>query len=65
MAKAAKTAIKTNKDRSFSSKMTKGEKVEVITTALVIRPLKAENGHYRFKRVLTKMTKEAKEAMGM
>ena len=46
------------KDRSFAAKMSKKDKEEEIPTALVIKPVKSEDGHYKFKRILTKMTNE-------
>ncbi|MBM3264877.1 MAG: hypothetical protein FJY97_15820 [candidate division Zixibacteria bacterium] len=67
MAKAAKTAIKSGgKDRSFAAKMTKGNSAaEVAPTSLIIRPQMGDNGFYKFRRVLTKMTAENKKALGM
>jgi hypothetical protein len=58
---------KGGKDRSFAAKMAKADKgaAEQTATALVIRPFKSGNGHYKFKRVLAKLTKENKEALGV
>ena len=54
------------KDRSFASKVAKADKhEEIVQTALIIKPIKAENGHYKFKRILTKLTDENKKAHGV
>ncbi len=56
------------KDRSFANKMSKKgdpNQEEVILTALVVKPVKSETGHYKFKRLLTKMTKENKQSLGV
>ena len=54
------------KDRSFAAKMAKADQgEEVIQTALVIKPIQSKDGHYKFKRILTKLTKENKEALGI
>jgi len=55
------------KDRSFASKMAKGEKDqdEPVQTALVVKPVKSESGNYKFKRVLAKLTPENKKALGV
>jgi hypothetical protein len=55
------------KDRSFANKMSKADQnqEEVIPTALVVKPVKCQDGHYKFKRVLAKMTKENKQALGV
>ena len=54
------------KDRSFAAKLAKADKhEEVVQTALVIKPIKTENGHYKFKRVLAKLTDENKKALGV
>ena len=52
------------KDRSFSAKMSKkGE--EAAPTALVVKPVKCEDGHYKFKRILAKLTAENKKELGV
>ena len=53
------------KDRSFAAKMAKKDDEEVVPTALVIKPIKSEDGHYKFKRILTKMTNENKKELGV
>lgn len=55
------------KDRSFANKMSKADQnqEEQIQTALVVKPVKSDTGHYKFKRVLTKMTKENKQSLGV
>lgn len=55
------------KDRSFANKMSKADQnqEEQIQTALVVKPVKSETGHYKFKRVLAKMTKENKQSLGV
>jgi len=53
------------KDRSFSGKMNKGQEEEVVPTALVVKPVKSEDGHYKFKRILTKLTSENKKELGV
>ncbi len=55
------------KDRSFAAKMSKADKdqEEQIQTALVIKPVKSESGHYKFKRKLAKLTPENKKALGV
>lgn len=54
------------KDRSFSAKIAKADKGEdIVQTALIIKPVKAENGHYKFKRILAKLTDENKKAHGI
>ena len=55
------------KDRSFASKMAKGDKdkEQQVETALIVKPVKSESGNYKFKRVLTKMTQENKKALGV
>lgn len=55
------------KDRSFANKLAKAEQnqEEQDPTALVVKPVKSEQGHYKFKRVLAKMSKENKQALGV
>ena len=55
------------KDRSFANKLAKAEhnQEEPTPTALVVRPIKSEKGHYKFKRVLARMTKENKQSLGI
>ena len=55
------------KDRSFANKLAKPDpnQEERTPTALVVKPVKSEGGHYKFKRVLAKMTKENKQILGV
>jgi hypothetical protein len=55
------------KDRSFAAKMNKTDKIQAsaVPTALIVKPYKSLDGHYKFKRFLTKMTKETKETLGV
>ena len=55
------------KDRSFANKLAKAEQnqEEQTPTALVVRPVKSVTGHYKFKRVIAKMTKENKQSLGI
>ena len=55
------------KDRSFANKLAKAEhnQEEPTPTALVVRPVKSVTGHYKFKRVIAKMTKENKQSLGI
>jgi len=55
------------KDRSFANKLAKAEhnQEEQTPTALVVRPVMSEKGHYKFKRLLAKMTKENKQSLGI
>ncbi|MCY4545142.1 MAG: hypothetical protein OXD39_07880 [Gemmatimonadetes bacterium] len=56
------------KDRSFAAKMAKGtdkDQEEQIQTVLLVKPVKSEEGHYKFKRTITKLTPENKKALGV
>lgn len=54
------------KDRSFAAKMAKvGKAEEDVPTAMVVKPIKGENGAYKFKRIMAKMTNENKKALGI
>ncbi len=56
------------KDRSFAAKMAKGsdkDQEEQVQTVLLVKPVKSEDGNYKFKRTLTKMTPENKKALGV
>ena len=53
------------KDQSFAAKSAKKNREADVPSALVIKPIKSENGHYKFKRILTKMTDENKKALGV
>lgn len=53
------------KDRSFTAKMAKKDAPEEVPTALIVKPVKTETGHYKFKRVLAKMTSENKKEHGV
>lgn len=56
------------KDRSFAAKMAKGNdkgQDEQVQTALLVKPVKSEEGHYKFKRTLAKLTPENKKALGV
>ncbi len=56
------------KDRSFAAKMAKGtdkDQEEQIQTVLLVKPVKSEEGHYKFKRTMTKLTPENKKALGV
>ena len=56
------------KDRSFAAKMAKGtdkDQVEQVQTVLLVKPVKSEEGHYKFKRTITKLTPESKKALGV
>ena len=55
------------KDRSFANKLAKVEhkQEEQTPTALIVRPVMSEKGHYKFKRLLAKMTKENKQSLGI
>ena len=56
------------KDRSFAAKMAKGtdkDQEEQIQTVLLVKPVKSDEGHYKFKRTITKLTPENKKALGV
>ena len=56
------------KDRSFAAKMAKGtdkDQEEQVQTVLLVKPVKSEDGHYKFKRTLAKLTPENKKALGV
>lgn len=57
------------KDRSFAAKLAKGAadkgQDEQVQTVLLVKPVKSEEGHYKFKRTLTRLTPENKKALGV
>ena len=56
------------KDRSFAAKMAKGSdknQEDQAQTILLVKPVKSEDGHYKFKRTLTRLTPENKKALGV
>ena len=38
---------------------------EEVQTVLLVKPVKSEEGHYKFKRTLTRLTPENKKALGV
>ena len=56
------------KDRSFAAKLAKGSdkgQEDQVQTVLLGKPVKSEEGHYKFKRTLTRLTPENKKALGV